>query len=131
MKPLAVLLIVGLFVRHGGAGWISDITNFPVKGIFYILGGYWEAILCVVLLSFIALEAETLWVRLAMLACLAGAVEGLQMAACRTFTADISAVPAGVNLCTDLTGIPLGTAFFVCYFLAAMWIIGKWHARPA
>lgn len=133
MKPLAILLLVGVFVRHGSAGWLADLTNFPVKGIFYILGGYWEAILCAVLLSFVALEAETLWVRLAMLACIAGAIEGLQMAVCRTLTVDISVVPAGANLCWQLTKpIPVGIALYVCYFFAAVWIIGKsWNARPS
>lgn len=130
MKALAVLLLVGLFMRHGSAGWIADLTNFPVKGIFYILGGYWEAILCAVILGFIALQDDGLWSRLAVLACLAGILEGLQMSICRTLTADISKVPEGVSLCANLTGLPLGLALFVCYFIAALWIVGK-HARPA
>lgn len=125
MKPLAILLLVGVFIRHGSAGWLADLTSFPVKGIFYILGGMWEAILCVALLRFIILERETLWVRLAMLACVAGAIEGLQMAVCRTLTPDISAVPVGENLCWQFTNpVPVGIVLYVCYFFAAMWIIG-------
>lgn len=130
MKPLAILLLVGVFVRHGSAGWLADLTGFPVKGIFYILGGLWEAVLCTVILAVLAAERNyTIWTRLAMLACVAGAIEGAQMGVCRALTSDVSAVPAGANLCTNLTGVPVGTALFCAYFICAVWIIGGHSVR--
>jgi len=119
MKYLAYLLLIGAFFRHNTSNWIAAITGANPRAIFYIEGGLWEAALCALVLGFIWewYWREDAYRYMAVMGCLYGMGEGLQMSVCRLF-----ADAGHGNLCDSWTGLPVGATttslytFYICYF---------------
>src|SRR5437899_2034845 len=99
MRWLGPILLIAVFLRHDTSQWLPA---FSPAAWFYILGGFWEILLCAVILNAapsIPLLTAAMWI---------GILEGAQISTCRLLTADISQVPKGANLCDHLTGWPIG-----------------------
>ena len=125
MKWFTALLLVGVFVRHDAVNLIAGWVDMTPAAVFYILGGFWEAILCGVIFL-IAIHAKpSIWRVLLEIAMAIGILEGLEVSVCRIGITDIYAVPAGVNLCDYLTGFPVGKALMAVYFLITVWSVGR------
>jgi hypothetical protein len=118
MKTLAVLVLVGVFIRHGSANWIHDLTNFPVRGAFYILGGLWESLLCAIVALLVWNRPKDGWWALLVMGCLVGIVEGLMMVIGR-----LMVTPSGPNLFDTLTGLQVGATAMSLYAM----VICYWH----
>ena len=129
MKWLAVLLLLGFFIRHMGVGCIAAESHMTQAAVFYILGGFWEVVLCSALLLIAWGCKASIWRNLTMAAMGIGISEGLQVGVCRMCISDIKAVPTGVNLCDYLTGLPIGISLVCLYFFILCWSVG--HATRA
>lgn len=102
MRWLAIVLLLGVFIRHDTSFLASNLTSLTPGAWFTVMGGLWEVVLCLALL---------LWVRsvpLAAAALLVGILEGAQISVCRAMIIDISAVPPKADLCDYVTGWPIG-----------------------
>lgn len=128
MKAIAVLLILGVFIRHVAVNWLD--LGLSTTALFYTFGGAWESILCLTILVLISAARESIWKSLIQFAMIVGSLEGAQIAVCRPFVHDLSKVPAGVDLCDYLLGFPFGKAVMVFYFLVLIWIVGRKLAKP-
>ena len=113
-----MFLLLGVFIRHYSAWWLAEGTYLSPQAMFYVLGGAWEAILCLALLGAVTLAKRSLWRYIAGVAMVVGALEGLQIAICRVAISDIRAVPTNINLCDYLTGLPLGATLAALYLIA-------------
>jgi len=125
MKYLAILLLVGVVVRHNTAYEVASLTGISPPGAFYVLGGLWESILCAVVLIIAWQQRQTVY-RSAILGAMAiGIIEGLQMSVCRACIKNMADVPKGVNICDYLTGFPVGATVASLYLIILIWILGK------
>ncbi len=113
MKWLGSILLVGVFIRHNTA-W--SLPGYSPQAWFYILGGFWEMLLCLVILTKVTepLAIAAMWI---------GILEGAQVSVCRLLTSDITKVQG--NLCDSLTGLPIGATMTALYLLIVCWAIGK------
>jgi len=125
------LLAIGVFVRHSGSTWLSEYLPISAAGIFYALGGLWEATLCTTLIALLwCLRRTNVFYRLAIAACGIGALEGMQMFACRfAVGGSIGLVPKGANLCDYAVGLPIGHVLLALYFLILCWVMGSKNAK--
>lgn len=126
MRATAIILVVGVFLAHDGANWLSDGTRFSPAAMFYMLHGAWEAALSAGFLLILAIAKASIWRDLAIAALVISIIEGAQMVACRYAVTDINAVPRGTNLCDFSTGLPIGAVSLTMEVLALAWIIGSW-----
>jgi len=112
---LGLILLVGVFTRHDTA-W--SLPGYSPQAWFYVLGGFWEMLLCLALLTMVTapFAIAALWI---------GILEGAQLSACRLLTADISAAPKNANLCDHLTGLPIGATMTGLYVILVCMAIGK------
>jgi hypothetical protein len=113
---LGIILLILVSIRHNGSIWLSDFTGITQKGVFYVLGGAWEAVLCFVLASYLWKQREHIGV----FACVIGASEGIQMAVCRLLQS-----PTSGNLCDAYFGLPVGATFVSMYALCLSWYVGR------
>ena len=122
VKWLAVILLVGVFVRHDTAYTLADMTGFNPKAIFYVLGGWWEAILAAIILQFVRQRPErNVYWHLSIFACLVTICESLQMT-CQLFTGSTTG-----NVCDNLSRLPIGATMTALYVLFACW---RWPGQP-
>jgi hypothetical protein len=109
---LGLILLVGVFTRHDTA-W--SLPGYSPQAWFYILGGFWETLLCLVILTR-ATEpflVAAMWI---------GILEGAQMSVCRLATTG----PIGKgNLCDALTGWHVGAIMTGVYLFIVCMAIGK------
>jgi hypothetical protein len=124
LRWLAIVLLVGVFVRHDTSYLASTFTPLTPGAWFTVMGGLWEITLCLALLLWvrsIPLAAAALWI---------GILEGAQISACRAVIADIRSVPQNVNLCDYLTGWHVGAIMTGVYLFIVCMAIGKeWRRR--
>ena len=125
MKAFAVALLVGVFLRHGSANWLSDGSSLSAAAWFYILGGAWEFTLCALLLWVVMGYRWTIWRGLCTAALVIGMLEAAQVSVCRLAISDIRAVPVGVSLCDYATGMPMGAVMMSLYVLLICWHFGR------
>jgi hypothetical protein len=115
---LASLLLVSVFVRFFGALTLSKLGGYSWQAWFYILGGYWEAMLCGLLLTVLRnyFAKAAMWI---------GVAEGMQTATCRLLVDDIMKVPRDQSLCDYVTGLTLAAPVTALYLGIICWAIGK------
>lgn len=113
---LGIALLILVSLRHNGSFWINDLTGFPQKGAFYVMGGAWEAVLCLVLATYLWRQKEHIGV----FACVVGASEGIQMAVCRLLQG-----PSAKNLCDTYFGLPVGATIVSLYVLWLCDYVGR------
>ena len=89
---------------------------------FYINGGLLEVIFCGLIAAFIFAAKQDRWTRLGLAVCAIGALEGLQMAACRLAVGNQR---FSGNLCDHVTGLPIGAVMFALYIIFICWAIKK------
>ena len=126
LRWIAFVLLIGVFIRHWTAWWLAEGTYLSPQAMFYILGGVWETILCLVILGALCMVERSVWRYIAGIAMIVGALEGAQIAVCRAVTVDISIVPKHVNLCDYLIGLPLGATLAALYLIAIAYGVGKY-----
>lgn len=132
MKALAFVLLLGAFIRHDSANWLASFTGMKPAALFYILGGMWETTLCALVLWMMLDYPASIWRNLAAGGAVIGALEGFQMFACRLPITDIKAVPAGMNLCDYVTGVPVGAVMTSLYVvMLAYYVGGAFRGRSA
>ena len=122
MRFLAAILLIGVALRHMGASLLSSITGIPVAGVFYILGGALETMLCGALILLLITQAKSRYRDLSIAAASIGAIEGFQISACRLAIRDIAQVPKDMTLCTYATGLPTGAALITLYAII-LWLV--------
>ena len=125
MKQLAIVLLLGVFIRHDTANWIAASSGMSPAAVFYILGGAWEFVLCGLLLWAVCGYYWTIWSGLASAALVIGMIEGAQVSLCRLAIQDIRSVPQGTNLCDYVTGLPVGAVLTTVYVLLICWHFGR------
>ena len=132
MRALAIVLLLGVFVRHDTANWLADESRFSAAAWFYMLGGAWEVMLCGLLLWAVMGYPSSLWRNLAAAALMIGISEGAQIAGCRLAVDNIVAIPPGINMCDYVVGMPVGAVMTSLYLLLICWQIGRaFRDRPA
>lgn len=122
MKALAFILLIGVFVRHSAHNWLLS-DGYSPAAIYYMLGGMWEATLCLVLAWVAYGYRYSIWRGILTAALFIGALEGFQTTGCRLAITDIKAVPRGANLCDYATGFPVGAVTTSVYLLGLCWMI--------
>jgi hypothetical protein len=110
VRYVAAVLLIGVFMRHNSAYWLSAATGHTPQGIFLIMGGLWEILLCGVLLPIVWATEKSVWREFALAALAICVIEALQVSTCRALIIDQRVVPAGVPLCDYLVGLPFGRA---------------------
>ena len=116
MKWLGPLLLIGVFARHN-LTWLPGYT--PTEW-FYVLGGVWEAILCILFLCVLkshgaSLVVAALWI---------GILEGAQVTVCGALMGH-RRPPEGTPECDYLSGLPIGATMTGLYVILVCWAIGK------
>lgn len=126
MRTIAIVLLLGVFLAHDAANWLSGHSRFTPPAVFYMLQGAWSVVLSSVLLMLFWMATASIWRTLCIAAMVISIVEGLQVAVCRLAVDDIGSVPQGMNLCDYVTGIPVGTITTILYLVILAWLIGGW-----
>lgn len=114
MRIIALIILVGAFVRHCTSFWWGDLIGVDARVVFYVLGGFWEFVLAGVI-AYLAWKKP--YFHIIAFGCFMFGTEGLQMGICRIF-----AEGGRGNICDVATGLPVGatlTALYnlnVCYF---------------
>lgn len=123
MKWLSSLLLVSVFVRFSGALTLSKLSSYSWQAWFYILGGYWEAMLCGLLLMFLRdyFARAALWI---------GIAESVKNSTCRLMIDDIMIVPKDQDLCDYVSGFQTAAPFTGLYLFIILMAIGQ-HWRSA
>ena len=123
MKWLACALLVGVFARHDTSIFLSHHTEFSARVWFYVLGGWWEMMLCGVLLVLLQ-WASGRWRYIAMSALWVGILEAAQMT-CQLAVPNMALIPKETNLCDHVTGLPIGFLMTSLYLLVILAGVGK------
>lgn len=126
MRAVAILLLLGVFVAHDTANWLSEHSRFTPPAIFYMLQGAWSVVLSCIVLMFFWAARKCIWRTLAIAAMVISICEGLQVTGCRFMVKDIWNVPPGTNMCDYATGLPVGTVATILYLVILAWVIGGW-----
>jgi len=126
VRPLAIVLLLGVFIAFDGANWLADGSRFTPAAMYYMLQGAWGALLAGCLFVAILAQKASLWRNLGLLAMGIGMLEGTQATVCRLAVKDIGAVPRGTNLCDFVTGWPLGAAMTTIYMMALIALTAAW-----
>lgn len=129
MRWLAILLVVGVFVAHDAANWLSEGTRFSPGWVFYMLQGVWSALLSACLLIFFISAKPSLWRSLGIAGLAISIIEGAMVVGCALLVDDIYAVPRGTTLCHYATGLPIGSAITCLEVFILAWIVGMWTWR--
>lgn len=124
MKWLAALLLVGVFVRHDAAFLLASWTGWTPAAVFYVLGGFWEAILCGTLFVILNVCERTIWRDLAAYAMVIGVAESVMVSGCRL--ALTAPPPKGMTSCEHVTGWPIGQAMLALEIMGLCWLVGSW-----
>ena len=125
MSRVAVILIIGVFLRHDAANWLASGSRLSPAAWHYILGGAWEVMLCALLLWVVYGYRWSVWRGIASTALVIGMLEGMQISACRLAVDDIRAVPVGMNLCDFRLGLPVGAVMTSLYLIMLAWQVGR------
>jgi len=116
MQWLAGVLLIGVALRHAGASWLAPMLGVSVPGTFYVLGGLWEALLCLTVMAFLMTQRRSRWRGLALGAMVIGTIEASLMAACRLASGmSLGSKPRDANLCDWITGLPVGPVLLSLY----------------
>lgn len=127
MRAIAVLLVVGVFLRHDTPFRIAAMTGWTPGGIFYVAGAMWEALLCALLLFFIWNYRASIWRSLGIAAAFIGIAEAAMSAACQmTIT---SQPPPNTFQCDHVTGLPVFLFTFIVEVAVLFGIVGVWAWR--
>ena len=130
MRPIAILLVVGVFLAHDGANWLADGTRFTPAAAFYMLHGAWEAVLSAMLLALgLWTVRASIWRDLSVAALVVSIIEALQLPACRFAIDDMKSVPRGMSLCDYATGLPVHAVLLTMEVFVVFCIIGWWVNR--
>jgi len=97
------------------------------SGVFYVLGGLWEIMLCLAVFTFLATQVRSLWTDLARAAMMIGMVEGAMISGCKILI--VGQPPAGMTQCNYVTGIPIGDVVATLELMALGFIFAYWHRR--
>jgi len=126
MRAIAILLMVGVFLRHY-SGWLfAGFLDISRSVWFYIFGGLWEVTLCACLLSIFWGLPRGRWRNIGIAAMLVGIIEAAQMPTCALIVRDMSLVPRGSNLCDFAAGFPVGPPILAfCIVIALGALLGK------
>jgi len=124
VKLAAIILLIGVTLRHYGIAWLSDLSGFSSQAVIYILSGLWEFVLCGILLFIAYGYRWSIWRGLLTSALLIGMVEGLMQSGCRLAVKDIRAAK-GANLCDFATGLPVGAVVASLAIVMIAWHIGR------
>ena len=128
MKWLASALLLGVFIRHDTSYWLAAHSPWSAREWFYVLGGAWEAALCAVLLMFFY-AMNVRWRFMAIAAMWIGILESAQMVTCTLTTKTLATLPAGMNTCDYLTGLPVGATMMALYLILICYGVAKsWRA---
>ena len=123
MRWLAIILLLGVFIRHDTSFLASSLTPLTPGSWFTVMGGLWEIVLCMAILRTVPSTP------LLTAAMLIGISEGAQISVCRIAITDISAVPPKADLCDYVTGLPIG---FLMTFAELGLVVGviamNWHS---
>ena len=121
MKIAAFTLILGVFVANFLYRHLAEGTRFSHAAMYYMLSGLWIAVLSAFLFLVFSSQRPGFWRWLGMFAMFVSVSESLQTSVCRFAVADIKAVPANVNLCDYVTGLPVGASMVALYLLIIVW----------
>jgi hypothetical protein len=126
MRVVALILLGGVFIANDTANWLAERSHFSAAWLFYMLQGWWVLVLSCVLLVFILLQPPSIWKNISVFSLVVSMVEAGQIPLCRAAVDDIKNVPAGVDLCDYVTGVPIGAATTTLYAAILAWIVGSW-----
>jgi hypothetical protein len=124
VRAIAVLLVLGVFLRHDTAFKVADMTGWSPGGVFYVSGALWEIVLCALLLFFIWNYRASLWRSLGIAAAFIGMAEASMMATCQM--AITGRPPPNTTQCDFVTGLPVFAVTFAVEMAVLFWIIGAW-----
>jgi hypothetical protein len=118
LRWLASFLLISVFVRFFGGLTLSKFGGYSWQAWFYILGGYWEAMLCGLLLMFLRdyFARAALWI---------GITEALKTSTCRLLVTNIMLVPKDQDLCDYVVGFQTAAPMTALYLGILCWAIGK------
>lgn len=120
---VAALLMFGVCVRHFTSHQLDGFW-LTSRAWFYVLGSAWEALLCAMLAIVIAATSPTKYRFLALSALCIGISEALQMGTCRLVLGS-QKLPAGMDTCDYVTGLPIGATSLAIYIAAVLWALWK------
>ena len=128
MKAIAILLLLGVFLRHDTAFKIAELTGWSPSGVFYVEGALLEILLLGLLALFIW-YSRSAWRSLAIATCGVGMLEAAMMATCQMLIK--SRPPANMTQCDYVTGWPISAVTTTIYALLLAWLAGflLWRAR--
>lgn len=124
MKWIATALLVGVFVAHDSANWLSQGSRFTPAAWFYMLQGAWSVALSATILLMLEAARPTIWRNLAQAAMVISIVEGAQIPVCRAILMGPPA--AGMNVCDSATGLPVGAVLTCIEIIALCWAVAAW-----
>ena len=126
MKFIAALLLFGVFARHDTAYWLNDLTGMHPVTVFYMMGGFWEVILCSVVISLLLTQKNGFYRHIAILAMGMGILEGFQIGICSILAQGrMPFVPKGQNVCDFISGVPIGATMVGLYILVVCYFVGR------
>lgn len=118
MAWLASILLLAAAFKNAGASWLAPIFGLPVPGMFYVLCGLWEAVLCIAVILLLQTQPRSRWRGVALSAAVIGLIDGVLMAACRLAAGtSIASKPRDMDLCDWVTGLPVGSVLLGMYVL--------------
>lgn len=129
MRWMALVLVVGVFVAHDGANWISSWSGVYPWAVFFMLQGGWTVVLAACVALFIYGAMPSLERSLALAALGIAMVEGIEIPACGLAVKDFTLIPRGVNTCDYVTGLPLGAVQICLEVFILAWLIGSYLRR--
>jgi len=121
MVWVAGVLLLAIAARHFGAASLAPMFGLPPQGMFHVLGGALEVVVCGVIGVLLLTQRPSRARRLAHSAVAVGMVEGAQIVGCRLAIPDLSLVPRGANLCDHVTGLPVSATVVSLYVVILCW----------
>jgi len=118
VRWLSSILLISVFVRFFGALTLSKLSSYSWQAWFYILGGYWEAMLCGLLLMVLRdyFARAALWI---------GITEAVKNSTCRLLITDIMLVPKDQDLCDYVSGFQTAAPLTALYLFIVLSAIGQ------
>jgi hypothetical protein len=128
VRAIAILLLLGVFLRHDTAFNVSDATGWTPGGVFYVSGALWEMLLCALLLFLIWNYRSSVWRHLGIAAGFIGIFEAAMMGACQM--AITTRPPPNTFQCDHVTGLPIFLITLAIEAVVLLVIVGVWWWKP-
>lgn len=120
-----VILLAGAFLRDNSSSFLSNVTGMSAPGVFRVLGGFWEAVLCLLIIWLLWGRGKNIVILLAITGCAVGTMNGIMNSVGRIMLPP-PPYPEHANIFDLVVGFQIGYWILGAQLAVVFIFIGTW-----